>query len=725
MPLKRQFAILLFYVLVGFLSLFTVIFTTGSRIPGQGATDYYHFSWSYWWVGHVLDTPGANLYETNYVIFPFTSNISYHTLAVFWFPLWAVTKPLLGALGAFNAISWTAFTLTGLLCYAFLRRAGVSNGLALLGGAALEVTPLMFLATWWTTPNLLGVFWYPAHLLIWGEVARQVYHRWKGWAWAGIVGAALWASLLTDMQYLLFLTFLLPPFALLTMIQSRRRVKLAALGGFALVVFLILSWWVGPLHPMLEFDHDKTVAAEGGLIWGIPFPDGYVGIPDYVRLYSAGGLITLAVFSALAVSLIRQTRKEVRRLKWFWFGVMLPPLILSAGMEITLAGTTIRMPYAWLHELTGGTFRAPGRLGPVFVFPALVFAGLAWTPVISKRLHVFLIPVLFWVLLAYHLIPIETQPNPPIYKFYKMMASETGDPYDEYVVLEVPVAVGDGIVTVGKPEDLKPMYYGSIHHKRMVTGHFSRAYLEYYWYLRTDHPVLSWLGQRRVLEPTVVEPLLREMIFTYPIGYIVIHQDAIGLETDAVQEIIGYFNRLPDLLCPIAVEDDAIAYRTAWHPNGCPARTPPEVQPGVYQVDVGADGDESYLGWGFYWPEYPAGISWRWMGAYPQAELYVDLPPADYEISLAVQSFWRERSLQLVVNGTALDTVSIKTDFLQEFTFFVPQKVIGDGKHIIVQFVYDSPDVPTDVGQSADPRSLALALDWIRFAAVDPPGAGR
>ncbi len=714
MPLKRQLAVFLFYLLIGFLALYTVIFTTGSRIPGEGATDYYHFSWSYWWVEHVLKTPDTNLYETNYVIFPFTSNISYHTLAVFWFPLWAIAKIFLGALGAFNVISWTAFTLTGTLCYAFLRREGVSNGLALIGGAALEITPLMVLATWWTTPNLLGVFWYPAHLLLWGEVARQVNHRWKGWLWAVLEGAALWAALLTDMQYLLFLAFLLPPYALLTLMQCKSRFKLIILGGVSLSVFILLAWFIGPLRPMLEFKREKAVAAEGGLIWGIPFPDGYIGIPDYIRLNSVGGFITLAVFSALAVSLMHRGNNR----KWFWFGVMLPPLIFSAGMEIRIAGTTISTPYAWLHDLMNGTFRAPGRLGPVFVFPALVFVGLAWTPSFARKLKFSLavLPLILLTLLAHHLIPIGTQPNPPIYSFYKTMAKE---PYD-YVVVEVPVAVGDGIVTVGSPQDLKTMYYGSIHHKKMITGHFSRAYLEYYWYLRTDHPVLSWLGQRRDLEPAQVEPLLREMIYSYPIGYFVIHQDAIGLETTTNQEIIGYFNQLPDLLCPIGVENDVVAYRTAWHPDGCPSRIPPEISSGVYQVDIGGTEDELYLGWGFYWPEYPAGISWRWMGAYPQTELYVDLPPADYQMSLAIQSFWRERDLQIIVNGTPLDTVSVKTDFLQEFTFFVPQEVIGEGEHIRVQFVYDSPDVPEQVGQSADPRSLALALDWIRFAKINP-----
>jgi hypothetical protein len=50
----------------------------------------------------------------------------------------------------------------------------------------------------------------------------------------------------------------------------------------------------------------------------------------------------------------------------------------------------------------------------------------------------------------------------------------------------------------------------------------------------------------------------------------------------------------------------------------------------------------------------------------------------------------------------------------------VPQEVIGEGSHIQVQFVYDTPDIPKEVGQSADPRSLALALDWIKFTRVTP-----
>ena len=107
------------------------------------------------------------------------------------------------------------------------------------------------------------------------------------------------------------------------------------------------------------------------------------------------------------------------------------------------------------------------------------------------------------VILAHHhvLESVPIQPMPRDYDIYHQMAEDR----EAYVVVEVPVAAGDGVVTVGDPKDLAPMFYGAIHGKPMITGHLSRAYIDYFWYLRTDHPVLSWLGQRRLLEADRVE----------------------------------------------------------------------------------------------------------------------------------------------------------------------------------------------------------------------------
>jgi hypothetical protein len=231
--------------------------------------------------------------------------------------------------------------------------------------------------------------------------------------------------------------------------------------------------------------------------------------------------------------------------------------------------------------------------------------------------------------------------------------------------------------------------------------------------------MLAWLGQRRYLEPENIENQLRERIFEWPIGYVVIHQDTIGRVGPTNQEIVGYFNTLPDLLCPVFVEGDAVAYRTAWHPDGCPERIPPEIEPGLYQIDIGSVGDEKFIGWGWHGPENIAGISVRWNGEYPQTQSYVDLPFGGYEISLSAQAFNEPRTLRVLVNDTPLDEpVSVSTESLQTFTFTLPAEIVGDGQQLNLTLDYDGWVVPNDVNQGGDMRKLALMVDWIRFQRI-------
>jgi hypothetical protein len=299
------------------------------------------------------------------------------------------------------------------------------------------------------------------------------------------------------------------------------------------------------------------------------------------------------------------------------------------------------------------------------------------------------------------------------YQFYEAMARE---PYPDYVVLEVPTGAGTGEVLLGNMQAIQFQYYGMIHEHRMVNGFISRTPLENFYYIHVDDPMLAWLGQRRLLEPEVVEQQLRERIFSYPIGYIVIHQDYIGRNTPTVQEIVGYFNTLPDLLCPYIVEGEAIVYRTVWHPDGCAGRTPPEIEPGVYQIDIGTPGDEFYIGWGYHWQEQLPGVTLRWTGEYPQTQTYVDLPPNAYTLTVAMQAFWAARTVQMLVNDVPVgEPFTVVTDVLQEYTVSIPADLIGDGQHITITLDYDAVIVPVEVGQSSDPRRLAVGVDWLEF----------
>jgi hypothetical protein len=238
--------------------------------------------------------------------------------------------------------------------------------------------------------------------------------------------------------------------------------------------------------------------------------------------------------------------------------------------------------------------------------------------------------------------------------------------------------------------------------------------------METADPMLAWLGQRRFLEPETVAAQLRERIFSYPIGYIVVHADLIGRNTSTVQEIVGYFSQLDDLLCHYVTEGDAIVFRTRWHPGGCPGRIPPETASGVYEIDVGSPGDERYLGWGYHWSETVSGLTLRWTGEYPYVDTYVDLPPDSYDLNVTLQAFWETRGVELIVNGTPVGGwVSVGTGALVDYHWRIPASAIGDGQHVQLRLIPDATIVPADVGQSADPRRLAVAIDRMRFTRLN------
>ena len=726
--LKRQPALrlhlmaLLCYAALAVITLHAILFTTGTHTAGY---DFFNYNWNFWWIRHALHTPGLNVYENNFVMFPALSNYGYHALTAFWYPTWALLEPPLGTLGAVNIILFIGCTLNGYLLFVLLRREGVSAGLALVGGAALQVLPITRYWYYNTHLNLMDWFWPPAVLLLWGQMAGAARAgRWRRLAaWALALGAALWGLLHTDLQFPIFTIFLLAPYGLLTLWQARRRpLGLAAGGVLALATGVTLAWFAGPLPYILRFE-GELVPSPVEERPGIPFPAGFLSMAEGWWNWdqpSLGAFVTAAVLASLAASWAYR-RRGLPPVRWLWFAAMLPPAIFALGPTLHLGDLAIPLPFRWLYDLTGGNFRMPWRLGPAFVIAAMLFAGLTWTPILRRaggRRLALLTAAVFGLALAvrlYETAPLQPAPYP--YTFYDRLGQERGAPYDDYVVIEAPTGAGTGEVLLGDADAIQLQWYGIRHGKRMVNGFISRAPIENFWYLVTDDPLLSWLGQRRPLAPEAVEAQLRDRVFNWPVGYIVIHQERIGREGPTVQEILGYFNRLGDLLCPVWVEHAAVVYRTAWHPDGCPPRTPPATAPGVYMLDMGASGDERFIGWGWHGPETVAGLTLRWTGEYPQTQVYLDLPPGAYTLTLSAQAFWEPRRLRLLVNGRpAGQPVTVGVDALREYAFAVPAAAVGDGRQVTVTLDYDAVVVPAEVGQSADPRRLALAVDWLRFA---------
>ncbi|MBE2268082.1 MAG: hypothetical protein IAE80_07595 [Anaerolinea sp.] len=718
---------LLFFAGTACLSLYWQLFHATTHIGDTLPTDYYHFHWNYWWIDHALAS-GQNIYFTNYVLTPATTNLAYHTLTPFWYPVWAllerlsalivdpVLNPFAPTMIAMNVIFVLASALTGWTFYLLLHRFRVNQVFALAGGVMLQTTPAMLLSAWLTNINYLSLFWIPLLLLLWDQLARSVNQPRRALRWALIFGVALYGMMMTDYQFALFLAFLIVPFGVWTLWRSGLR--MIPYGGIALAVFLVLFWVIGALPYILAFDRSSLSPMSIDAAQGIPFPLGYLTrISPYTRAISLGALILPGVLLALVTKMLTRRKQAPASpppnvAHWLWFWLIFPPLLLSLGATITLGGSSVQTPYVPFHNLFGGMFRVPARFAPIILIPALIFIGQTLSRI--RLRYIWAVPLMLLIFADAALFePMPLRPLPPTYTFYNEFGRE---PYD-YAILDVPVAGGSGEAWVGDFPPMETQLYGIIHGKRMLNGSIARAPLDSFWSWLYDDPLLAWLGQRRQLEPAVIEAELRERIFSYPIGYVIIHQNYMDRHAPTIQEIVGYFNQLDDLLCFHTVEGDAIVYRTAWHPGGCPDRQP-TVDSGArtYWIDLGSPGDERYIGWGYHPAETIAGVTWRWTGEYPQTDTYFDLPPRGYSLSITMQAFHEPRLVTLLLNDVPLgDPVTVAPDTLGTYLWDVPAEVVGSGQHLKLTLVYDGVTIPAEIGMGSDQRRLAVAIDRIMF----------
>jgi hypothetical protein len=766
------------YALLAIILLHPLWMYNGTHAAGY---DYFNYNWNFWWIRYAWAN-GLNIYENDFVMFPVMSNYGYHALTAFWYPLWAGLEPLIGTLTTVNIIITLACILNGYLLFVWLRSEGIAAPLALLGGALLQTLPITRYWYYNTHLNLMDWFWLPALLLMWKGISGQVteirkvqsteYRVQSGKSGSMakrlilclVMGVALWGLLLTDLQFPIFALFVVVPYGLLTALQaafprlwtlsakSLDIVALVRLGIYGVVtvgVGVVLMWFVGPLPYIARFQ-GTLVPGPVEERPGIAFPMGFLTMAEQWWQWdqpSTGMFITLALLVSVIVGIMRATKRKQRNWRaWFWLLVALPPFIFAMGPYLTIGTLRIPLPYVWLYDLTDGNFRMPWRLAPAGVIAGATFIGLLWTPMLrnwmqgrhsrtrttytlSLRTSVGLAVVFLMAFGAVRLF--ETGPIQPILSHYDIYEQMGREPY-EYVVLQAPTGMGTGEVLLGNARAIQYQWYGITHEKRMINGFISRAPIDDFYYVDTGDALLSWLGQRRLLEPETVEAQLRERIFEYPLGYIVLHTDDIRRASqDATEEIIGFFNQHDDLLCAPSLEGAVVIYRTRWHPEGCEPRTPPEVDGsigGIYEIDVGNPADMRYLGWGWHSAEPVGGTDWRWMGAYPQlaglddaaarewseAEIFVDVSPGSYRFGALVQSFHEARELRVFVGDVALeDTWVVRPNVLAPFYVDIPAELIGDGEHLRLRLVYESASVPAEIGVGTDTRRLAIAVDGI------------
>jgi hypothetical protein len=190
-----------FYVLVAAVALNTLTTHFTTAMPGSvkmqasneiQPSEFDIFLWDLWWVRHaVFDLHVSPLY-TNYLIYPFTSPLAGHTLALLWGFISAPFQVVFGLIPTFNGIVMASFVLAAVLMYAFVRRHVQPRSVAVLAGLIFAFTPAMLHRASVGHLDKLSIFWLPLVLLAWDKVIET-----RRWTWAVITGLCLYLSWLT------------------------------------------------------------------------------------------------------------------------------------------------------------------------------------------------------------------------------------------------------------------------------------------------------------------------------------------------------------------------------------------------------------------------------------------------------------------------------------------------------------------------------------------------
>ncbi|HVO69987.1 MAG TPA: hypothetical protein VMT24_08080, partial [Aggregatilineaceae bacterium] len=680
---------------------------------------YYQFLWNYWWIGFALGHGQSPLW-TNYVFYPHVSNLSIHTLAAIWYPVYLLVNPLAGRIAALNLMVILGFSLSGLAMFAWLERGlsrlvlpgGRSATLVLCfaGGAAYAFSPYLMVHSSYTQLNLTPLWWFPLLLLLWHELS---FPRRLGRPIAAmLLGLCVWGLFLSDLEWVVWVPFVVGPFALWTLwANRRRRAWLPILGWTACTLAIAgILCWIYPLSALAQVnlnpDEFPPAGMETLLHYSLPV-SALVGLADYVEVRTLGHILVWIAWLAILLTLYGgwQTRRTGRMAAparepwpgpWLWLLFVIPPLVMALGPQVTIGSVNIPLPYLLLHNLLRGQHRVPSRFTGGTLALLITFIAVALYPffvqvwrrrrLLATTLALLITGAIMYDAGAFWPFPTLTMPN---YDLYQQIAR---DPRP-YVVMDVPAGIQYGWTGIGR--GYLGMYYSPIHKHPIVNGWLARipySTLAYY----ADQPLFSWLAGVQELTPaqrSSAGEQLDKLIRSWPIGYIIAHRD--WMTPDQQNAWIGWLNTL-SWLCPAQESPDAQLIWWQTRTLGCDQESP------TTQVAVGASSDWTTIGEGWYAPEIVGGPQARWAGRDASLRFTVD-PKASYELTFSALAFGSDRTVVLSSGGQSIgQPIALSDDDWHAYHVIIPAGAI---QRDVLTLNHNGSASP----EGADPRQLAAA----------------
>ncbi|MEQ8675922.1 MAG: hypothetical protein RLP44_26765 [Aggregatilineales bacterium] len=724
-PILRYTLVLAGYTLLAVLVLWALMSRLGVVVPGGETTDYQQFIWNYWWIRYALEQ-GISPWYTDFVLYPVRHNLSLHTLTPIWFPFFAITEPFVGRVAAINLMLLFSFTLTGTATFAWLRRLGVGQTMAFVGGMILVFQPYIVFSATKTHLNIIGLWGVPLTLLLWSLLVTSQNIKRRA-VIAILLGLVLWGCLLTDLQYTLFLPCTLGVYALWTLWSARKNrawLTLIFWGTVALSVTLLLAWLIFPLRQFFAQStsnpYDFPAAGLDTIRAYSVAPSTFIGInADPIR--TLGALFVGGVWLAIAVfgfSLFRNFRHKSAQIdstiiqkhippRGVWLLMALPPLLLMLGADVFVGDTQIKLPYWSLHEALNGQYRTPER----FMLPAslllVTFLAVMFTRIESqfantprRKIALNTGIVIFGALCllttgAFDPFPVQSVRDYPI---YERIGAENAD----YVIMDVPTGTHYGWTGLG--DGTYSQFYNPVHEKRTINGSLSRiAFTDYAIY--ADSPLFNYLaGTLNYADaPAQIDAEFARIVDEWHIGYVFAHRQ--WMSDDQQTAWISWLNTRYGLCAPEISEDGLLVW---WRVEtiGCEGDSPS----GTLTIDMGVDADWGFIAGGWYAQEDIGGPRGRWAGE--TATLRVDLDPqTTYRLTFRALAFNTTRTVTI-----GDETLTVTADDWHDYELTITPDMLTDG---LLTLTHDGTISASDLGLSADSRPLAVAYDNFVFAPLN------
>jgi len=738
-------------------------FTT--HVPGSAtwAFDEYTFLWNMWWFKYSIFDLQTNPLYSSFIFYPLGISLVLYTYHLQNALLSVPLHSFLSLATINNILLMGSLTLSGygtflLIEHLFITGTDTSpipqplprRMAAFLGGIVYAFTASRFVYLALGHYNFASNHWIPFYALYVIKSTREP--RAKNALWAGIF---LTLTLACEMTYGIFLAVFTIVYLLFTNSKKILNIQFAKRMGLLAITFLLtyspvlyfvfremlyggytLEGWGDALklstdllgfltptklHPLWGSDWVRELRA---------VVEGTARFSDVNTVFVGYVTLLLAIFALF----------KYRRTLKVWGVAALTSAILSLGPLLQINGqylfnldgllaeakVTFPMPFALLHYLPiANANRAPNRFSVIMTLSLAVMVGYAAFWVLNRvpsKCYVLRVGCcgLFLAALSFEHLSI---PLPLTDARIPEVCYQIGAEAGQFAILQLPMGWRNSFGTLGS-ERTQAQYYQAAHRKPIISGNISRNppfKFEYFRQvslfksitaLELYHEIDAATRERdKVLAP--------ELMYLYDVRYLLILPPIPGRlpYADTMTKTVEYaLEVLPLEPEPIYDRDGVLAYRVI--------QPPPRTD---FTIDFGLEETSMYRGEGWSWNEEIGGVSANWATA-QRARVFIPLhQEGDYRLTMATLPFSYQGAPPQRVNITMNDHPVSELSLTENWTSYevdIPSTVIRDGlNELTLHFSHLAS--PQDVlPGSSDQRTLAVAVDYVKFERVNASSEG-